>query len=216
MVLKNRKKWPVLMLVCLTMLLPAAGAWTPLARAQGDTDTYTVQPGDSLWKISVKYQVGLSEIIAANPQFSNPSLIYPGDKVTVPLYSATKSVEAEVIRLVNVERSKNGLNPLKANWQLSRVARYKSDDMRDKGYFSHTSPTYGSPFDMMRNFNVTYSSAGENIAAGQTTAQAVMTSWMNSPGHRQNILSADFTEIGVGYSTGGSYRYYWTQMFIRP
>ena len=108
MVLKNRKKWPVLMLVCLTMLLPAAGAWTPMASAQGDTDTYTVQPGDSLWKISVKYQVGLSEIIAANPQFSNPSLIYPGDKVTVPLYSATKSVEAEVIRLVNVERSKNG------------------------------------------------------------------------------------------------------------
>lgn len=212
-----RKKMYLLVMAAL-LLIPAAVLPAPqTARAQpADSDIYIVQPGDSLWKISVKYQVGLSEIIAANPQFRNPALIYPGNKVTVPLYTATKSVEAEVVRLCNVERAKNGLRPLTANWQLARVARYKSADMRDKNYFSHTSPTYGSPFDMMKSFNVQYSSAGENIAAGQTTAQAVVTSWMNSPGHRQNILSADFTQIGVGYATGGSYRYYWTQMFIRP
>lgn len=212
-----RKKRLLCLLLAVLLTAPAAGGASGIAySAPADTDVYTVQPGDSLWKISVKYQVGLSEIISANPQFPNPDLIYPGDKVTVPLYTATKSVESEVIRLVNVERAKYGLQPLTANWQLSRVARYKSDDMRDKGYFSHTSPTYGSPFDMMKSFRITYSSAGENIAAGQTTAQAVMESWMNSPGHRQNILSADYTQIGVGYSTGGSYRYYWTQMFIRP
>jgi len=207
------RKWLTLLLaVALFTAVPAAA----MAQPKADTDVYTVKPGDSLWIISVKYQVGLSEIIAANPQFKNPALIYPGDKVTVPLFTEVKSIEAEVARLVNAERAKNGLGPLKLNWQLSRVARYKSADMRDKNYFSHTSPTYGSPFDMMKAFNIAYSTAGENIAAGQTTAEAVMTSWMNSPGHRQNILSTNFSEIGVGYATGGSYRYYWTQMFIRP
>ncbi|MBC8081168.1 MAG: SafA/ExsA family spore coat assembly protein [Gorillibacterium sp.] len=189
-----------------------------VSSAQNDTDVdvYTVQRGDSLWKISVKYQVGLSEIIAANPRFSNPNLIYPGDKVTIPLLTNVKSIEYQVFQLVNQERAANGLSPLKANWQLSRVARTKSQDMRDRGYFSHTSPTYGSPFDMMRAFRINFSSAGENIAAGQTTAKQVMQSWMNSPGHRKNILSANYTEIGVGYVSGGSQRYYWTQMFIRP
>ena len=179
-------------------------------------DTYTVQKGDSLWKISLKYQVGLSEIIEANPQFKNPALIYPGDKVTVPLNDPhTLSMEEQVVRLCNAERAKYGLAPLKMNWQVSRVARYKSDDMRDKSYFDHTSPTYGSPFDMLKSFNVPYSTAGENIAKGQKTAQAVVTAWMNSEGHRKNILNGNFTEIGVGYSTGGSTTY-WTQLFIRP
>ena len=180
------------------------------------TDTYTVQKGDSLWKIAVKYQVGLSEIIGANPQFKNPALIYPGDKVHVPLDDPhTLSLEEEVVRLCNAERAKNGLKPLTLNWQVARVARYKSDDMRDKNYFSHTSPTYGSPFDMLKQFSVPYATAGENIAKGQRTAQAVVTAWMNSEGHRKNILNAGFTEIGVGYSTGGGTTY-WTQMFIRP
>jgi uncharacterized YkwD family protein/spore coat assembly protein SafA len=184
--------------------------------ANGDTDTYIVKPGDSLWKIAVKYQVGISEIIGANPQFKNPNLIYPGDKVIVPLMTRIKSIESQVIKLVNQERAKQGLKPLKANWELSRVARFKSMDMRDRRYFSHTSPTYGSPFDMIKAFRITYRSAGENIAAGQSTAAEVMKGWMNSPGHRKNILNPNFTEIGVGYSKGGSMRYYWTQMFIRP
>lgn len=176
---------------------------------------HTVRPGDTLWKISVWYQVGLSEIISANPHFKNPALIYPGQKVTIPDYDATKSIENQVIQLTNQERAKYGLKPLKANWELSRVARYKSADMRDKGYFSHTSPTYGSPFDMIKSFGLSYRSAGENIAAGQTSPQQVVQAWMNSEGHRANILSSDFTEIGVGYAKGGSQRYYWTQMFIR-
>lgn len=192
-----------------------AGCVSPVTvSAQATYDTYIVQPGDSLWKIAVKYQVGLDEIIQANPQFPNPRLIYPNDKVKVPLLTAVKSIEAEVVRLVNQERQRNGLRPLTMNWQVARVARYKSADMRDKNYFSHTSPTYGSPFDMMKHFGITYRMAGENIAAGQSTAEQVMQGWMNSAGHRQNILNPSFTQIGVGYATGGSYRYYWTQMFI--
>ncbi len=178
------------------------------------TTTYTVQKGDSLWKIAVRFEIGLSEIISANPQFKNPSLIYPGQKVNIPVITEVKNFEKEVIRLTNVERSKNGLSPLKENWELSRVARYKSADMRDKIYFSHTSPTYGSPFTMIKKFGISYRTAGENIAAGQTTPSAVVQAWMNSPGHRANILNANFTEIGVGYASGGSHRYYWTQMFI--
>ncbi len=176
--------------------------------------TYTVQKGDSLWKIAVKYQVGLSEIIGSNPQFKNPALIYPGDKVTIPEKNQqAQSYELEVVRLTNVERSKNGLKALTNNWELQRVAQYKSRDMTDKNYFSHTSPTYGSPFDMMKHFGIKYSSAGENIAKGQKTPQQVVTAWMNSSGHRANILNANYTQIGVGYDSRANT---WTQMFIRP
>ncbi|MCM3694423.1 SafA/ExsA family spore coat assembly protein [Neobacillus niacini] len=175
---------------------------------------HTVQSGDTLWKIAVRYQVGITEIISANPQFKNPNLIYPGDKVTIPSFDATKSIESQVIQLTNQERAKHGLKPLTQDWELSRVARYKSVDMRDKNYFSHTSPTYGSPFTMMKNFGISYRAAAENIAAGQTTAQEVVNSWMNSSGHRANILSGTYTYIGVGYAKGGSNRHYWTQMFI--
>ena len=173
--------------------------------------THTVVSGDTMWKLAVRYEVGLSEIKAANPHIANPDLIYPGQVLTIPSDdNEAKSFEAEVVRLVNIERKKAGLSELKHNWELSRVARYKSEDMRDKGYFSHTSPTYGSPFQMMKSFGISYRTAGENIAKGQTTPAAVVKGWMNSSGHRANILNSSFTEIGVGYASGN----YWTQMFI--
>ena len=173
---------------------------------------YTVVKGDSLWKIAVKYQIGLSEIISANPQIKNPDLIYPGDIINVPsIDSGILSYEQEVVDLVNQIRKNHGLKPLTVNWQLSRVARYKSQDMLDKKYFSHTSPTYGSPFDMIKAFNISYRTAGENIAMGYTTPSAVVNGWMNSTGHRANILNANYTQIGVGYVANG---HYWTQMFI--
>ncbi|RID85901.1 SCP-like extracellular protein [Mesobacillus zeae] len=124
--------------------------------------------------------------------------------------SASKYVQ-QVIDLTNEQRTKNGLPALKGDAKLSSVAQKKSADMQQKGYFSHTSPTYGSPFDMMRDFGVSYRSAGENIAQGQQTPQEVVNAWMNSEGHRKNILSRDFTHIGVGYEAAGNY---WTQMFI--
>ena len=174
--------------------------------------SHTVVKGDTMWKLAVKYQVGTSEIIAANPQITNPDLIYPGQVLNIPqLDSNVTEFEREVIRLVNVERAKNGLKPLTENWELSRVARYKSQDMVDNRYFSHTSPTYGSPFQMIRAFGLSFRTAGENIAYGQRTPQVVVNAWMNSSGHRANILNASYTQIGVGYVAGGNY---WTQMFI--
>lgn len=200
------KKLIVPLSLSLALTFPVA------AKAQG---TYTIQKGDSLWKIAVTNQVGLDELISANPQLKNPSLIYPGGKISIPSLGETKSMETEVVRLVNIERANNGLAPLKENWELSRVARFKSNDMITKNYFSHTSPTYGDPFKMMTSFGLKYSYAGENIAMGQKTPKEVVQAWMNSPGHRSNILNKNFTEVGVGVSKDTNGAPYWTQMFIR-
>ena len=173
---------------------------------------HTVVRGDTMWKLAVKYEVGTSEIIAANPQIKNPDLIYPGDRLVIPtLDTSVRAYEQEVIRLVNVERAKAGLKALTEDWELSRVARYKSQDMHDLRYFSHTSPTYGSPVDMMKSFGLSYRTAGENIAMGQRTPQQVVNAWMNSSGHRANILNSSYKKIGVGYVASGNY---WTQMFM--
>ncbi|PAQ12729.1 hypothetical protein CD798_17835 [Bacillaceae bacterium SAOS 7] len=200
--------------IILLTILAFSLAFPSLSHAQSNYQSYTVKPGDSMWRIAVKFQIGLQEIINANPQVKTPSLIYPNQVLKIPLLTDVKNFEQEVIRLTNVERQKNGLAPLETDWELCRVARYKSADMANKGYFSHTSPTYGSPFDMMKAFGINYRSAGENIAAGQQTPQAVVNAWMNSSGHRANILSKNYTHIGVGYHKGGSQGIYWTQMFI--
>lgn len=174
--------------------------------------THKVVSGDTMWKIAVRYEVGLGEIKSANPQISNPDLIYPGQILNIPTTSSSvTSFEQEVIRLVNEIRTENGLRPLTYDWELSRVARYKSQDMKDNKYFSHTSPVYGSPLQMMKSFGISYRSAGENIAKGYATPEAVVEGWMNSPGHRANILNLSFTHIGVGYVAEGRYC---TQMFI--
>ena len=180
--------------------------------ALANSKTHTVVKGDTMWRIAVKYEVGLSELGAANPQIKDLALIYPGQIINIPsIDEATQSYEEEVVRLVNKERASRGLSPLKHNWELSRVARYKSEDMKNRNYFSHTSPTYGTPYQMMKSFGISYKTAGENIARGYATPNAVVDGWMNSSGHRANILNSSFTEIGVGYYADGSY---WTQMFI--
>lgn len=195
-----------------TFALAAALSGALLLPAQAAGVSHTVVRGDTMWKLAVKYQVGTSEIIQANPQVSNPDLIYPGQVLSIPqISSSVASFESEVVRLVNEIRQQNGLKPLTENWELSRVARYKSQDMRDQGYFSHTSPTYGTPFQMIKAFGLSFRSAGENIAKGYATPQAVVNGWMNSSGHRANILNASYTQIGVGYVAQGNY---WTQMFI--
>ena len=207
------KKILITLTICLAFVLMAAILPGSTLAA---TTTYTVQSGDTLWKIAVKNQIGVSELISANPQLKNPNLIYPGQTIYIVVNSTATANENEVARLVNVERAKVGLPALSINWQLARVARYKSQDMVNKNYFSHTSPTYGSPFDMMRSFGISFTAAGENIAMGQTSPQAVMTGWMNSPGHKANILNSRYTQIGVGYAKNSSGRPYWTQEFMRP
>jgi len=121
------------------------------------------------------------------------------------------SVIQQVVDLTNQERAKAGLKALQIDAKLTQSAQAKSQDMKDKNYFSHTSPTYGSPFDQMKSFGVTYRSAAENIAMGQRSAAEVVKAWMESPGHRANIMNPSYTHIGVGLSDSG---YYWTQQFI--
>ncbi|CQR46014.1 Cysteine-rich secretory protein family protein [Paraliobacillus sp. PM-2] len=124
---------------------------------------------------------------------------------------ANQSFQKEVIQLTNAERKKQGLAELQMDSELSKAAQTKSEDMAKNNYFSHTSPTYGSPFDMLQEFGIDYTTAAENIASGQQSAQEVVTGWMNSPGHRKNILNKKVTHIGVGYAADGAY---WTQLFI--
>jgi len=119
-----------------------------------------------------------------------------------------------VLDLVNAERTKRGISTLTLDSNLSSVATKKSQDMVNKNYFDHTSPTYGSPFDMMKQFGISYRTAGENIAKGQKTPQEVVTAWMNSEGHRKNILNPNFTNLGVGIAKDSKGTTYWTQMFI--
>ena len=125
--------------------------------------------------------------------------------------SGILSQEYAVVELVNQQRAAYGLQPLTISAELCQKARMKSQDMAQNRYFDHNSPTYGSPFDMMRSLGISYRTAGENIAMGYSTPQAVMQGWMNSEGHRANILNASFTTIGVGYVANGNY---WTQWFI--
>ena len=198
-----------------------------------------VQRGDSMWRIAKRYNVPFGKMLILNKHFKNPHLIHPKDEVELPDGSQgtstdsgnnagdsaengsegrqAESTQAEaILKLLNQERSKAGVPALKLSDKLTNIAYTKAKDMADKNYFSHESPTYGSPFDMLKQFGVSYSYAGENIAAGQKTAEEVMNSWMNSSGHRQNILNKNYTELGVGFYRGGQYGTEWVQLFIKP
>lgn len=121
--------------------------------------------------------------------------------------------ELEVFNLINEQRTKNGLSALKINSEVQNVARIKAKDMVNNNYFSHTSPTYGSPFDMLNSFKVSYKTAGENIA-GNSSNSAAVTAWMNSSGHKANILNSSFNYTGVGVVNGSKYGKIYVQMFI--
>lgn len=121
--------------------------------------------------------------------------------------------EQQMINLVNKERQKNDLPGLQAELEVTRVARVKSQDIVENNYFSHNSPNYGSPFDMMKSFGIDYLHAGENLA-GNSSVDNAHTALMNSSGHRKNILSPDYTHIGIGIKPSDKYGYVYTQMFI--
>ncbi|WP_237691025.1 CAP domain-containing protein [Paenibacillus caui] len=116
---------------------------------------------------------------------------------------------AQVVKLVNKERAKAGLKPLIVHSNLTKMAKNKVIDMYQNKYFSHTSPKFGSPFDMMDSYHISFTYAGENLAKGQRTPSEVVKDWMNSPGHRANMLNSHYTLIGVGYYNG-----YWSEEFV--
>ncbi|MGG1550879.1 CAP domain-containing protein [Paenibacillus ferrarius] len=217
--MKRYKKLMVTGALGLSMLVGSTAAFA----ASG---TYTVAKNDTMWTISQKNGVSLASLIKANPQVANPNVIWSGMKLNIPGVStggnttpstptasapssSQSAYAAQVVTLVNQERAKAGLSALTINSALSTMALDKAKDMYNNGYFDHTSPTYGSPFDMMTQYGIRYTYAGENIAKGQQTPEAVMTAWMNSAGHRQNILSPNYTQIGVAYYNGE-----WVQEFI--
>jgi len=143
---------------------------------------------------------------------NNQQVEAPAKTPSTNVSQSVSEFEKQVVDLTNAERTKAGLKPLQISNPLMDVAQEKSEDMAKNNYFSHTSPTYGSPFDQIKAAGISYRSAGENIAQGQKTPQQVVQAWMESPGHRQNIMNANYTHIGVGFVEDGNY---WTQQFIQ-
>lgn len=187
--------------------------------AIGETNsTYRVQRGDTMYKIAAKKGVSLTSLLEANPNI-DPNRIYPGQSLMIPA-SVSKAPSTSIIpvsnfairvaELVNVERAKRGLGALNLDGRLTEVSQDKAQDMLRNKYFSHTSPSYGSPFEMIKKYGIRYSYAGENIARGQESPEEVMADWMASSGHRSNILNPNFDTLGVGHTQG-----IWVQMFIK-
>lgn len=169
-----------------------------LSRAEASTVIVRVINKDS----RVKPNLDKSEL--DKPKLDKPN-------VNKPELDNQDSFSKQVLKLVNIERKKEGIHQLKLSNELNSISILKSQDMNDYGYFSHTSPNYGSPFDLLRAENVKYNTAGENIALGQRTPKQVVSAWMNSPGHRRNILNPAFNKMGIGVYFGNSV--YWTQIF---
>lgn len=232
-IMKKKSVLKTLLLVVLVMCIT-----TP---ALANTNC-NVRSGDSMWRIAKRYHLSFNNLRELNEALhKNVDLIHPSDNVLLPHEDSeghatnqpsnedqinegdertnetqiTQEVK-DVLNLVNQERAKLGLNKLTLSNELTHVATIKAQDMRDKNYFSHNSPTYGSPFEMLQKFGIKYTYAGENIAGGQKTPEAVMNDWLNSSGHRANILNKNYTELGVGYVKGGQYGTYWVQLFRRP
>lgn len=146
------------------------------------------------------------------PEAEEPQENLPGEENSDNTVIASAE-ERQMLELINAERVKAGARPLTMKPELVKIARLKSKDMIDKNYFDHTSPTYGDPFTMMRDFGIKFGYAGENLA-GNPSLTSAHASLMASPGHRQNILNPNFTHVGIGIVNGGTYGKIFTQLFI--
>lgn len=175
----------------------------------GIGDWYVVQvEGDYVGVVSKKYV----KAIYPNSGGSGGNSSGGSNSGTTNTTNLT-SDELEIFNLINAQRTKNGLSALKIDSEVQNVARIKAKDMVNNNYFSHNSPTYGSPFDMLNSFKVSYRTAGENIA-GNSSNSAAVTAWMNSSGHKANILNSGFNYTGIGVINGSKYGKIYVQMFI--
>ncbi|WP_053955970.1 CAP domain-containing protein [Inediibacterium massiliense] len=186
------------------------GENTPIVKNLSKGDIYDVIGQSEDWYV---IQTNDKKVGTVSPSEAKPH-VQP-TKTSAPEATTGKltSNEDEMFRLVNGERTKQGLKPLQLDMEVTKVARIKAQDLIDNNYFSHNSPTYGSPFDMLKKFGAEYAYAGENLAGNQSV-QAAHTALMNSKGHRENILNPNFTHIGIGIKDGGQYGKMFTQMFI--
>lgn len=190
-----------------------------------DSSTYIVKRGDTMWSIASKYGININDLIKLNPQIKNPAVVFPGQiiKISEPNSGVQipgssdniRDLANEVVRLVNIERANANVPALSQNNELSNVATTKSKDFINNNYFSHNSPKYGSPFEMLKTFGIPFTAAAENIASGQGTASDVMNSWMNSSGHRANILNPTYNQIGVGVARDRDGKLFLTQLFVK-
>ena len=169
---------------------------------------YIVQvEGDYIGAVSKKYVKGIYP--NSNNSIDSNHSSGSGDTTS----SSMNADEKEIFNLINKQRTNNGLTALKVDEEVQRVARIKAQDMVSNSYFSHTSPIYGSPFDMLKSFKISYKTAGENIA-GNSNNNSAVEAWMNSSGHRANILNSSFNYTGIGVVTSTRYGKIYVQMFI--
>lgn len=176
----------------------------------GVGDWYIVQvEGDYVGAVSKKYL----KAIYPNSNSGTNSGSNSSNSGNTSNTSTLSNDEKEVFDLINKQRTNNGLSALKIDTEVLNVARVKAKDMVDNNYFSHNSPTYGSPFDMLKSFKVSYKTAGENIA-GNSSNSAAVTAWMNSSGHKANILNSLFNYTGIGVVKSSKYGKVYVQMFI--
>jgi len=166
------------------------------------------QPAGNEQPIGSRQPVGVGQPTGTRQPVGTQQPVSPQQPANAQQSGDANGYAQQVLDLVNQERQKAGLNTLTMDSRLSKVAMDKAQDMYNNNYFDHQSPTYGSPFDMMNANGITYNSAGENIAKGQTSPTEVMNQWMNSPGHRANILNSSYTKIGIAY-----YNNEWVQEF---
>ncbi|MGM9951162.1 MAG: S-layer homology domain-containing protein [Lysinibacillus sp.] len=192
---------------------------------QAQTITYPFRdiPNDSSFKYDIQsiYDEGVTNGTSATTFSPNKPVtrgqmasfvVRAHEGVRAPERTANGTYAEKVVALTNQARVENGLEPLAMSTSLMQSAQFKTEDMVATGILSHDSPNYGGMQNIFNRFNISYSYAGENIALGQRSPEEVVNAWMNSKGHRENILNSNYTHIGVGYSSNGNY---WTQHFIR-
>lgn len=173
---------------------------------------YIVQvEGDYIGAVSKKYVKAIYPNSSNNSSNSGSSGSNQNNSNTQT--STLNANEKEVFDLINKQRTNNGLKALVIDEELQRVARIKAQDMVDNNYFAHESPVYGSPFQMLKSFKISYKTAGENIAANSSNSGAV-NAWMNSSGHKANILNSNFNYTGIGVVSSSKYGKIFVQMFI--
>jgi len=171
-----------------------------------------------LQKTSSGYQLVIIKTIPV-PEAHIGSLAQYAQPASVSFFAGaeedpgTSYLETKMVEMINSERTARGLNPLEIDQRLINTARIKSQDMVKNNYFSHDSPTYGTPFALMKSQGIKYAWAGENLA-GAPTLEIAFRNLMNSEGHRKNILHPNFSKVGVGIAEGSKYQMVFTQHFI--
>ncbi len=194
------------------------GTWTaPVSAANTMTVSSTGQSPIKVYfgsgSIAVKPVPSPTPVVTPITMPTTPTPVPVPVSTTSGLPTALTAMEKQMVDLVNQERAKQGLKPLEVDMRLVKAARMKSQDMIDKNYTGHISPTYGSPFDMLKSMGITYKVVGENIAGAGTVERAHI-NLMNSTGHRANILYTPYTKIGIGIIQGGPYGLMITQIFM--